>query len=80
VHELVLLNICDSNMHGEGIKKFFERFSKSTLISNFVKIYPVGGDLFHAGGLTDVQLILASRDFAKTPKTWPVPVAARSKG
>jgi len=50
---------------------FLERFSKNTQISNFAEIHPVGADLFHAGGLTDMQLIFASRDFANTPKSWP---------
>ena len=32
---------------------FLDRFSKNTQISNFVKIRPVGAELFHAGGRAD---------------------------
>jgi hypothetical protein len=35
--------------------KFFERFSKNTQISNFMKIGPVGAEVFHADGRTDAQ-------------------------
>jgi hypothetical protein len=34
---------------------FLDRFSKNTQISNFVKIRPVGEELFHADGQTDGQ-------------------------
>jgi len=36
-------------------KDFLDRFSKSTQISNFMKIRPVEAELFHAGGQTDRQ-------------------------
>jgi len=32
---------------------FLERFSKTTQISNFMKIRRVGSELFHAGSRTD---------------------------
>jgi hypothetical protein len=32
---------------------FLNRFQKNPQISNFLKIRPVGAELFHAGGLTD---------------------------
>ena len=32
---------------------FLDRFSKNTQISNFVKIGPVGAELFHTDGQTD---------------------------
>ena len=32
---------------------FLNRFSKNTQISNFVKIHPVGAEIFHADGRTD---------------------------
>jgi hypothetical protein len=32
--------------------KILDRFSKNTEISNFMKIRPVGADLFHADGWT----------------------------
>jgi hypothetical protein len=34
---------------------FLDRFSKNTQISNFMKIRPVGNELFHANGRTDIQ-------------------------
>ena len=34
---------------------FLDRFSKSTQISNFVKICLVGAELFHSDGRTDRQ-------------------------
>ena len=33
-----------------------DTFSKNTLISDFMKIYPVGAELFHAGGQTCGQV------------------------
>ena len=41
---LVILHIIE--MHGTGVK---------TQISNFMKIRPVGAELFHADGRTDRQ-------------------------
>ena len=32
---------------------FFDRFSKNTRISNFMKIRPMGAELFHADGQTN---------------------------
>jgi len=34
---------------------FLDRFSKNTQISNFIKIRPVGAELFHADGRLDGQ-------------------------
>ena len=34
---------------------FLDRFSRNTQISNFIKILPVGADLFHADRRTDGQ-------------------------
>jgi len=34
---------------------FLDRFSESTLMSKFMKIRPVGAELFHVDGLTDGQ-------------------------
>ena len=49
------------------------RFSKNIQISNFVKIRPVGAELFHADGQTDrrtgmTKLIDAFRTFRNAPK------------
>ena len=33
--------------------KFFDRFSKNTHVSTFMKVLPVAAELFHADGQTD---------------------------
>jgi hypothetical protein len=44
-------------------------FSKNTQISNFMKIRPVGVELFHADGRTEMmKLIVAFRNFADAPE------------
>jgi len=40
-------------------RNFLDIFSKNTDISNFMKIRPVVGELFHAGGRTDIQPLFA---------------------
>jgi hypothetical protein len=50
------------------------RTSGSTQISNFIKIRPVGAELFHGAGRTDGQtvmtkLIVAFRNFANAQKS-----------
>jgi len=47
---------------------FSTDFQKNTQISNFMKILPVGAELFHADGRTDMNLIIAFRNFTKAPK------------
>ena len=48
---------------------FFDRFSKNTQISNFMKIRTAGAQLFHADGQTDMtKLIVTFRNFANAPK------------
>ena len=48
---------------------FFDTFSKSIKMSNFLKICPLGAELFHADGQTGMtKLIAAFRNFAKAPK------------
>ena len=48
---------------------FLERFSKSTQISNTMKIRPVDAAFLHADGQTDkAKLIVAFRNSAKAPK------------
>jgi len=50
--------------------EFSQNFSKNTQISNFMKIRPVGAELFHADGQTDMtKLIVAFHNFANAPKT-----------
>ena len=42
---------------------------KKSLISNFVKIRPVGAELLHTDGRTDMtKLTVAFRNFVKAPK------------
>jgi len=52
---------------------FFDRFSESTQISNFMNIRPVGTELFHSDRRTDgetdiAKLIVAFCNFANAPK------------
>ena len=45
-------------------------FSKNDQISNFTKIRPLGGELFHVDRRTDItKLIIAFRNSANAPKT-----------
>ena len=48
-----------------------DRFSKNTQISNFMKLRPVGAELFHANGRTDMMKLIATfRNFANAPKSY----------
>jgi hypothetical protein len=48
---------------------FLDRVSKKVQISSFIKICPVGAELFHADRQTDMtKLIVAFRNFANAPK------------
>jgi hypothetical protein len=48
---------------------FFGRFPKNAQTWNYMKICPVGAELFHADGRTDTtKLIVAFRNFAIAPK------------
>jgi len=50
---------------------FLDRFSKNTQISNLMKMSPVGAELFHADGRTDMKkLIVAFRNFANAPENY----------
>jgi hypothetical protein len=56
---------------------FLDRFSKITQIPNFMKIRPLGAELFHAVGRTHMtNLIVVFRNFAKVPKTYTPPRSA----
>jgi hypothetical protein len=49
--------------------EFLVNFSKNTLISNFMKIRPVGAGLFHEDGQTNIaKLIIDVRYFVDAPK------------
>ena len=47
-----------------------DRFSKNIQISNFIKIRPVGAQLYHTDERTDMtKLKAAFRNFANVPKS-----------
>jgi hypothetical protein len=49
---------------------FLDRFSKNIQLSNFLKIRPLGSELFHAGGRADIlKLTVAFHSSANTPKS-----------
>ena len=49
---------------------FLDRVSKNTQVSNFIKFRPVGAELFHADGQTDMtKVIVAFRNFVNMPKS-----------
>ena len=49
--------------------EFFRFTFEKTQISNFMKIHPVGAELFHADRRTEMtKLIVAFHNFAKAPK------------
>jgi hypothetical protein len=49
---------------------FIDIISKNTKISNFIKIHPLGVELFHVDGQTDMtKVIVAFRNFANAPKS-----------
>ena len=52
---------------------FLYSFSKNTRISDFMKVHPVGAELFHSEGLTErrtdmMKVVVAFRNFANEPK------------
>jgi hypothetical protein len=47
---------------------FSTQFQKKPSKTNLMKIRPVGAELLHGYGQTDMTLILAFRNFAKAPK------------
>jgi hypothetical protein len=49
--------------------ELIDRFSKNKKTSNLMKTSPVGAELFHVDGQTDMtKLIVALGNFAKAPK------------
>ena len=49
--------------------EFLDIFSTYNQISDVIKILPVGAELFHADGRTDMtKLIVAVRNYANEPK------------
>ena len=53
----------------QSYMNFLDRFWKNTQIQNFMKIRPVGAELFHADGRTDMtKLKVAFRNIANAPK------------
>ena len=51
---------------------FLDRLSKNIQISNSTKIRPVGAELFHADGRTDMtKLVVAFRSFANASRNQP---------
>ena len=65
-----LREVLDIIVRVEWNSNFLGIFWKNTQISNFVKIRPVGAELFHADGRTDTtKLIVAFRNFVNTSKT-----------
>ena len=62
------------------MKLEFCRLSKNTLISDYMKIRPVGAELFHAEGQTDIRkLIVAFRNFATAPRNLRFYVVLKQK-
>jgi len=61
---------------------FFDRLSKNTEVSNFIKIRPVGSELFHACGRTDIHDEANSHfyNFAKASKNVKGKGKSKSKG
>jgi hypothetical protein len=47
---------------------FLNSFSKKGQISRFIKIHPVGAELFHMDGQADMKPVVAFRSFAIVPK------------
>ena len=57
-----------SNFNKTSIYVFF--FRKGNKVPNFMKMRPVGTELFHADGQTDLTGVrVASRNFANAPET-----------
>ena len=50
-------------------------FRKNAQLSNFMKIRPVGAQLFHVDGRTDMYVVLAFRNFANASRNQVHPVS-----
>jgi hypothetical protein len=56
---------------------FLHSFLKKSQISNFIRIHPVGAELLHEDGWTDMMMLLAAiRNFANAHKKLATPQAA----
>ena len=57
--------------YGQGQRTYIQSFCIFEKYSMFMKIRPVGADLFHADRRTDMtKLIAAFRDFSNAPKNF----------
>jgi hypothetical protein len=64
----IIIKVLRASSNLEFSGQVFEK-KKSIQILNFVKICPVGAELFHADGRTDItKPIVAFRNFANTSK------------
>ena len=51
------------------ILDFSQQIFKNTQILNFIKIHPVGAELFHVDGQTDMKkLVVIFHNFVNAPK------------
>ena len=58
---------------------FLDRFSKSSQMSNFIKIRPVGAESFREDGRTDItKLVVALRTFAIAPRNLKISIIHES--
>jgi hypothetical protein len=48
---------------------FSAYFRKNIYLSNFMKIRPVGAEMFHEDGRTDMKFVVAFRNVMKAPET-----------
>ena len=63
---------CPLLLSGFNETRILDRFLKNTRITNFMKVSPLGADLFLVNGQTDRQARQSSvfRNFAREPKMY----------